>query len=137
MTNWLEALSDTRGISAIFGGDVPALDRVAMQEISLNRDGPSATLRFDLPGYPASPPAKWLAQGFNVVQVTLLLVGVQDLSIQGWSHQGAVDLELSRDGSTVVARGSSESMRLDVRADAAVITSLSAYQDELAPSRDG
>ena len=130
MATWLDLLEDDRGLSAIYGDEVPSLTCVALHEISLHRDGPRVTLRFDLPEYPVHPPEKWLVNEFNVVQVQLMLIGVEDVSLQGLTRDPRVDLTLERDGQVIKTATQSGSTRLDIRAYAAMITSISAYRAE-------
>ncbi len=87
--------------------------------------------RFDLSSFPAAPPRKWLERGDNVVQVQLMLTGVTSLSLEGASTDSRVDLTLVGDGTSVRARTAAGSTTLDIRADGALITSISAYHTEV------
>lgn len=127
---WLDLIDDDRGVRAIYGDKPPALGRVVLHEVTLHRDGPRAVLRFDLPEYPTEPPRKWLDLRFNVVQIQLMLIGVHDISMSGWRNSPGVELSIERDGQGIRVVGSEGSMRIDVRADNAVIAALSAYQDD-------
>lgn len=129
MTTWLDALDDPQGIRAIYGDDVPSLTAVPIHEVCLHRDGPRVVLRFDLPRYPTDPPQKWTAQGFNTVQVQLMLVDILELSLDGWSNESVVDLSLERDDKGVTVATLAGSARCHVRARAAFVTSISAYQN--------
>jgi len=108
---------------------VPSLAPVVLHEICLHRDGPRVLLRFDLPDFPAEPPKKWLAQQANVVQVTLTLVGIRSISLSGWSNESVVDLSMLQEDGSVWVTGSGDQVRLDIQAEAATITALSAYHD--------
>ncbi|WP_153545116.1 Imm50 family immunity protein [Streptomyces sp. RB17] len=52
-------------------------DRTAFRVPRAGRvvDGPTLKLRLDLTRYPDQPPHKWVAQGFNTVQIELCLSG--------------------------------------------------------------
>ena len=130
MKTWLDALEDSRGIRAIYGDDVPPLTAVDLHEVRLHRDGPSAVLRFNLARYPANPPKKWVAQRFNTVQLQLRLVDTLELSIESWSNESVVDLSLERDGKNVILTTTAGRARMRIRALAAYVSSISAYQIE-------
>jgi hypothetical protein len=130
MTNWLDALDDSRGIRAIYGDDVPPLTGVTMNEVCLHHDGPRVVLRFDLSRYPANPPKKWADQGFTTVQLQLMLVDIHELSIAGWSNESVVDLSLERTDNGVVATTSGGLAQIRIRALSAIISAISAYQTE-------
>jgi len=127
--SWLDTLADPRPIRAVYGDGVPGLAPVVLHEVCLHRDGPRVTLRFDLPDFPAEPPRKWLAQQANVVQVALTLVGIQGITLSGWTTQPVLDLSLTHEDGTVVVTGAGSGVRLDIQAEAATITSLSAYHN--------
>ena len=130
MTNWLDALDDSRGIRAIYGDDVPPLTGVTMNEVCLHHDGPRVVLRFDLSRYPANPPKKWSDQGFTTVQLQLMLVDIHELSIAGWSNESVVDLSLEQTDNGVIVTTSGGLTQLRIRAHTATVTSISAYQTE-------
>ncbi|WP_076842588.1 MULTISPECIES: Imm50 family immunity protein [Protofrankia] len=127
MASWPDVLDDPRSIQAIYDDRTPPLESVVLHEISLHRDGPRVVLRFDLPEYPTHPPKKWLNQGLNVVQIQLMLIGIRDLSLRGWSHESSVNLSLERQGDAVRVAASSGSTTINISAEAASIVSVSAY----------
>jgi hypothetical protein len=128
-TTWLDSLLDARPVRAVFGSAVPSLSPVVLHEVRLHRDGPRVLLRFDLPDFPAEPPRKWLAQQANVVQLELSLIGIVTFLLSGWSTDTAVDLSISTDGGLVRVAASGGPITLDIDAESAVITSISAYQN--------
>jgi len=129
MTTWLDVLDESQGIRAIFGDDLPTLRSISLHELCLHRDGPRAVLRFDLSQFPQAPPRKWSSQGFNTVQLQLMLVDVQDVSVTAWSNESVVDLSLESAGEFVVATTVSGPARITIRARTATVTSISAYQN--------
>lgn len=130
MTTWLDVLNDDRGVRAIYGDKTPSLGSVEIHEISMRNEGPRVMFRFDLADYPEDPPKKWADQGFNVVQVQLMLVGTLDFSLQGWSHETVIDLSLEKEGKMVRVSGFTESIRMSITSEAALITSMAAYRVE-------
>lgn len=131
--SWLDAITDARSVQAIFKDKVPTLDRLILHEVRLHRDGPKLTLEFDLPEYPSTPPAKWVAQNSNTVRIQLMLEGIESISIRNISTESIIDLNLSLDRGSrglVHAWTSDESSTIiDAIAQWAIVTKISAYQD--------
>jgi hypothetical protein len=125
--NWLDCLVDASPIRAIFGDDIPSLRNVNLHQITLNRDGPSVLLRFDLIEFPTSPPKKWKTSGFNCVQLVLMLIGVQRLSIAGWNSNCRCDLTIFRENQYVIIRSETKEIAIDFLADNVTINNISAY----------
>jgi hypothetical protein len=126
---WLDVLSDAGPVHGVYGDDVPPLTGVVLHEISLHRDGPRATLRFDLPVFPSQPPRKWAAQGFNTAQVQLMLVGINELRLHGWDTNIRGDLSITREGEMIRTRLATSTVEFDIGADAALISAISAYRN--------
>jgi Immunity protein 50 len=129
VSSWVDLLSEPQGIRASYGDHVPDLTAVDLHEVILHRDGPRATLRLDLPEFPESPPRKWADQGFNVVQVDLMLVGVVCLSIDGWVTRAIVGLAVERREDVVSLRTTSGPVTINIDARALVLSRMSAYRD--------
>lgn len=129
MKNWIELISNTASIRAIYGEIVPTLERVDLHEIVLHRDGPSALLRFDLAEFPERPPSKWAASEFNRVQMKLLAVGVKELDISGLQTNCQVDLVISEDDSLIRIRADNGAVHLNIAADEVLINDISAYRE--------
>jgi hypothetical protein len=130
MTSWTDSLLDAATVEAIFGEKPPTLEHVDLHEIILHRDGPRVLLRFDLQDFPARPPKKWSAAGFNRVQMRLLVSGVKELAITGWQANVRVDLSIKRDGPLVRLQADNGVVRFDLGAEFVVVESISAYRDE-------
>lgn len=128
--NWLKALTESKQIEAIFGEEVPSLEAVDLHELIVHRDGPRVILRFDLSTYPSHPPKKWSLQGYNRVQLQLMLVGISHFIVDGWGTNCVVDFDLVREGNVVKLIGSSGPTKIEIVANAALIESISAYRQE-------
>jgi hypothetical protein len=128
--SWLEAVMDDRPVRAVFGGDAPSSRSVVVHSITLHRDGPRAVLTFDLADYPSAPPQKWAAQGFGVVQVRLVLSGVESVRLDGWDVDVVGDLTLDRDGDRVDVALRSPVATFSCTAAAAYVENVSAYATE-------
>lgn len=129
MNSWVDILEDPHSIRAIYGSDVPSLTTVQLHEVCLHRDGPSITLRFDLPEFPAAPPQKWLEAVCNTVQVKLMLIDVQNVSLHGLNHKAVVDLSLTKKNN-LIELSSSGATKMEIQAKWAQITDISAYRDD-------
>ncbi len=128
--DWADVVLNAVSVKAIFGSDLPALDGVSIHEIVLHRDGPRVLLRFDLKAFPARPPAKWVAAGFNRVQVRLLAVGVHGLQITGLQSNIHVDIQISMEGSMIRMHGDNGTFRFDVVTESVIVDGISAYRDD-------
>ncbi len=95
-----------------------------------NRDGPRVTLRFDLPEFPVRPPRKWMEQEANVVQVELMLIGIQRLKLQGWSHSPVVDLSVTKEQAFTRVSTAVGLVNIDIWSETAIISRISAYRTE-------
>ncbi|RKN22114.1 hypothetical protein D7147_05175 [Micromonospora musae] len=127
MSGWVDLLSESHGIRAIYGEDLPALTSVDLHELVLHRDGPRATLRFDLSQFPKSPPKKWADQGFNVVQVQLTLEDVLHLTIAGWTTRAVLDINVEPTGKVLSLRANNGPVGISIDARWLVLSHLSAY----------
>lgn len=129
MPGWTNVLNDPTPILAIFGGSAPSLQATDLHEIVLHRDGPCAMLRFDLSSFPAVPPAKWKASGYNRVQVRLQAIGVLSLTINGVQANCRMDLEVSRSESAISVRGNNGTVSINITSEELRVESISAYLD--------
>lgn len=85
-------------------------------------------LRFDLAEFPPLPPEKWAAAGFNIVQIRLLALGVEELKIAGLQSDMHIDLGLKKDGALLRISVDSGAMKLDLGATSVVVENVSAYR---------
>ncbi|PWF55435.1 Imm50 family immunity protein [Massilia glaciei] len=137
MNHWTDLLQNPEGINAIFADGKPSLVAVDLHEIVLKTDASCVTLRFDVAQYPLAPPKKWVAQACNRVQIALMLIGVSELAIKGWKTSCRIDFELERVGGGLRLIAGNGPVGLEILADFAHLSSLSAYCDSgLAPDRE-
>lgn len=130
MSKWMEMLVNPEGLKAAFGDEAVTLDAIDLHELTLHRDGPSATLRFDLASFPRQGPKKWMGQGFNRVQLQLELSGLVSCSIQGWERQCRMDLSLvQRDGQLALS-GRCGQVAIELQGAFLLVKAMSAYQHE-------
>ena len=94
-TAWIDRAPGRASLLAIYGAP-PAVDDVYLHEVRLHQDGPHLTLRFDLKTLPTAPPPSWEGRGYNVVQVTYELWGVEAVEVRGFATQNHVALTVAR-----------------------------------------
>lgn len=129
MERWTNALVDSKPIEIIFNKDVPPLAAVDLHELVIDRDGPTAILRFDLSAYPSVPPKKWDLQQYNRVQVRLMLIGISYIKLEGWTTNCTIDLQLTKMGNKVTLATTSGTTKILIEADFAEIQTVSAYRE--------
>ena len=127
MKNWLDVVVDAAPVRSIFTDDIPSLERVDLHEVVLHRDGPRMSIRFDLASLPKVLPTKWRAQGFNCVQITLMLIGVGPLTLSGWGTHCVVDLAVEQVGERLRLVSRDGPVMIDVTAESLLIEKISAY----------
>ncbi|MFF7096828.1 Imm50 family immunity protein [Streptomyces rubradiris] len=118
--SWTYALKNPHGIRTLYQGSPPPLNRVLVHEVALDQDGPTLRLRFGLSRHPARPPQKWVAQGFNTVQVEITSGGARNITLEGFGTNSVADVSLD------------ENSGIDIGANAefAFISQLRAYANE-------
>jgi hypothetical protein len=95
MSNWLDTLENPDAVTSLF--DVaPSLDNVDVTTLDLDRSGPTLTLSVLLREYPTRPPARWLRSGFNAAAIRLQILGVEALTLDGWSTENRVAITVER-----------------------------------------
>ncbi|MCS0601264.1 immunity 50 family protein [Streptomyces sp. LP11] len=130
--SWNSLLHNPEGITAVYGGDPPDLSGVRLRELTLHEDGPTLTVRLDLPAYPNQPPRKWAAQGFNTVQIELSLSGLRSIELEGFASEVTADVFLS-EGDGIAVDITSPHTRVQAVADTVYMAKLTAYTDESRP----
>lgn len=127
MNKWTDLLMDAASIKAIYGAAIPMLDGIDLHEIILHRDGPNATLRFDLKFFPKTPPKKWLSAGFNRVQLQLLASDIEYLQIHGWQTDVGINIKIDKLDSRIRLHASNEKFSIDLVFHFLILKNISAY----------
>jgi hypothetical protein len=98
MNSWHSITLNPQAIESIYG-NVPTLDSVEIVRLSLVRDGPNASIQFLLNVLPERVPLKWGKP--RQVSITLDLMGVRSLHLDGWATHplGSLILEKLPDSS--------------------------------------
>lgn len=128
MHSWLDLVGKSEFLAGLFEGKIPSLQRVEMHEITVQREGPSLTLRFDLQEFPALVPAAWKAEGYNTLQLTMSMIGLQSIVLSGWATEvnGPLRIAADQDGGLRV-HFDSASVSLGAAASHAVLERVSPY----------
>ncbi|MFJ9186454.1 MULTISPECIES: Imm50 family immunity protein [Streptomyces] len=124
--HWIESVSNPQPVLAVYGDDLPTLEDVRIEEICLSPHGPTLRLRFDLSTFPANPPAKWIRDGMDVVQLEVSFGGLHEISIGRISTNPVCDLKM-RKSKFLQFSAESQSVKLLGVADEATILRVSAY----------
>ena len=93
--SWVHLIDHDGKLDAIYGKECDFPTDIDLHEIVLSRNGPTASIRFDLSVYPVVPPPKWRAQGYNTVQLTMLIIGVEKIDLSGLatSMRGKINVD--------------------------------------------
>jgi Immunity protein 50 len=127
MKSWLHFVTDASPVEAVYGKTMPSLLDLDLHELTLHRDGPRLSLRFDFRDFPIPVPEKWEKRGCNRVQIKLSVIGLNSLSIIGFSRQCQIDLHLETHGKNIRLRGASAATEIDVVGEQIMIDGISAY----------
>ena len=99
---WHDFAQNPEAVTSLY--DVPpSLQGLQLQEITLHVDGPRLELRGDLTRFPDRPPARWVASGYNAVQLQLDLFGLQSVQLSGWSTENRVDITMEQTPGGLIA----------------------------------
>ena len=110
---------------------VPPLEYVSLIGISLHNDGPVAKIEFDLPNFPDIPPDRWKKSGFNTAQLHLELFVITKFSLEGWSNQLVVDVDIRRTGEGLISVTSQgANFNLNTQCQVIHIAHMIGYQNE-------
>lgn len=125
--SWTDFLIDKSKIISIYGNKIPSLQEVDLHEVILNRDGPRIVLRFDLPEFPDSPPKKWLALGFNRVQVQLMVLNIHELAIENFSTECKCNIIIYPEKDFFSLIINDNGMKINVVGEHLILNEISAY----------
>jgi hypothetical protein len=107
----------------------PGLDQVRLLEVNLHQDGPIVSMRIDLNEFPDPAPKKWVANGFNRAQITLLFIKVLTLRISGWSASNIVDVNITNRSGGVSVSICGQGTEIEGMFSCVEIEKISAYLD--------
>ena len=120
-------ISNPELVRAYYSFD-PKLDGISLHEISVNRDGPTLTIRFDLTDFPDKPPEKW-HPAYNTAQMTLSLFGIEGLSLSGFKDTEIGNLHLTQNKNKIDFLFKSNTCELAGRCSFIAVEKITAYQN--------
>lgn len=104
------------------------MERVDLHELTIDRDGPKATLRFDLDDRTLRMPEKWIQREYNCIQVCITCFGIREFRLEGFTTENLVSISFCEDSSGGIAvRVLSETVCLDLSCGNVFIDEISAY----------
>ena len=127
MDSWLDLLQDSRGIRQVYGDNLPSLGSAEIINVVLKRGGPTVLMDVNLRTFPDNPPAKWVKQNANTVQIALELYGTERIQISGWTTEYEVDLNLIKDHELITLSATGNGTDIVVVANVVDIVKISAY----------
>ncbi len=91
---WFEALDNADAIHSLYDS-LPTLKSVWVSKIELQQDGPTVSLHIMIRDLPNHPPKRW-SKPYNAVTFKMLLLGANELKIEGWDTANVADVLLQR-----------------------------------------
>jgi hypothetical protein len=131
VTGWVASLIDSEPLRHVFGDQKFGEAEVDLHELDVDVEGGLTLLRFNLAEFPDVPPARWLENGFNCVQLVIEISGISDLQVHGAATEMKVALsvvDVPR-GLRFIARG--EHLNLMAIAVSLRLVGLNAYRNAL------
>lgn len=92
--SWLNYANDVKKIRAIFGGELPVFESLALDRLQFGRDGRVILLLISL-RMPVTAPRKWQSSPSNALQLAASFGGVYELAAKGNLVESVADLGIS------------------------------------------
>lgn len=89
---WLDFLDNKEGLNRIFK-DQTFGERVSLQKMGF--EGKDTKITLDLLEWPDAPPAKWLSQNCNTVQLTIVLGACDEVHLKSWDLTNIGDFRVN------------------------------------------
>lgn len=89
---WAKLLRNPEQFQGIYTM-LPPLDGVFVRSVHLERRGPTAVLRIDLPAPPSGQLDRWDHAEFDFIQCHLHFLAVEEFRMSPWEPQESVDVE--------------------------------------------
>jgi len=99
--NWIELVENPQSISSLFR-ITPSLVNVRVKGIVLDEGGPTVSLSIVLNEFPTDPPPRWKRDLANAVVLDVELLGVQSVTISGWTILNVASFRLEREQSGTI-----------------------------------
>ena len=114
---------------AIYNDSPPKMNSIFLHSIEIIRAGLQIRLVFDLEEFPKNAPRKWTSQGYNCVQLSVLLLNTLDLKIEGFNLDClcSVDVYECKNTKRLVIKIHNESLNMNTTVHSIDIEKISAY----------
>lgn len=129
--SWIDLLDNSHFLGTLFPKEAPSLSDIRVHRIQLHQDGPVLLLDFDLNHYPASPPAKWLADSFNTVKLRLMGIEIRHVAMTGWSASNVGRLEFAQNAESTTIKFRAPECSLDAELLCIRVDGVSAYHNQI------
>jgi len=93
----------------------PSLEAATLTKLLIDRDGPTVTISMQIRDYPSDPPARWRMHQHNAVMIEVQAMGVEDVSIAGWSTDNKVSILVERLPGRIRIQASGEGTDIEIR----------------------
>ncbi|MGW6914500.1 Imm50 family immunity protein [Kitasatospora sp. NPDC054939] len=101
--DWTGLLADPAEVRAVLGTPAPPLTDFELFAVHFDERERSATLGFTARTVPAGAAGVWRERGHNAVEFFLVLTGLHDVAVDGWSHEPSDAITLT--GGTALVAG--------------------------------
>jgi len=111
----ISIVENPKMIMGIFGDEEIILKEVEVMELKISFGcKPSAYFRFQLPTYPKTPPARWIANRFNAAIMTLDLSLISSFEVHNFSDftKGNICFEKNGDEIVLIFQGDNCSFKI-------------------------
>ena len=93
---WIDELENPEAVRKVFE-TAPTLDNVEITSVTMDREGPTVVLTIALKEVPSKSSPKWQRMGMNAVTLSLQLLAVENLSLEGWATHIIVKVDITRE----------------------------------------
>lgn len=93
---WSEFVENPQAINEFFIAP-PRLEGVEIISVTIDRDGPTATIHLGLKGQPDRIPKHKRIEA-NAVSLVLQLLAVKDITVDGWGTENQANVDVERQG---------------------------------------
>jgi Immunity protein 50 len=78
---WFEHIRNGQAVSSVFGGEIPTLEGLVLEQVIVNAPGELA-IALNLECLPSSIPTRWREKGYDRLQFRMRYFGIDDLTIR-------------------------------------------------------
>jgi len=98
---WLDLAENPEAVKSAFE-IAPSLKDVEVVALRIDRDGPTITVDIALSEQPSKLSPRWERISANAVTLTLQLLGVETVSLDGWATENQATIDINPGSSTKI-----------------------------------